>query len=89
MMGATDYAALCEALLSEVSDAQVLRCDGEPAILFETSAELIRALTRVTRYNPSLLEPVNRFIAEKRSHLTMCEKTGSRVLVMFTSKVGD
>jgi hypothetical protein len=89
MMGATDYAALCEALLSEVSDAQVLKCDGEPAILFESGGDLVKALTRIAHYAPMLAGIVNRFMADMRLHLAMCDKAGSRVMVMFTSKVGE
>jgi hypothetical protein len=88
-MGATDYAALCEALLSEVSDAQILKCNGEPAILFETSAELVKALARAVHYEPRLAESVNRFMGDMGSYLAMCDKAGSRVMVMFTSKVGE
>jgi hypothetical protein len=89
MTGATDYAALSEALLSEVSDAQVVRCDGEPAILFETGGELVKALTRIAHYAPTLAGSVNRFMEDMRIHLAMCEKASSRVLVIFTSKVGE
>jgi hypothetical protein len=89
MTATNDYSELSEALLAEVSDAQVLRCDGEPAILFETSAELVKALTRIAHYAPMLAGIVNRFIGDTRLHLAMCDRAGSRVMVMFTSKVEE
>jgi hypothetical protein len=89
MTATNDYTELSEALLAEVSDAQVLRCDGEPAILFESSAELVKALARAVHYEPRLAEPVSRFMGDMGSYLAMCRKTGSRVMVMFTSKVEE